>query len=67
MIVSVYQKNMLHSVKRSMSAQLGIMRIISPIDSLWDSFFQPDESLKPTDDFMQSRASQTQADRERFE
>ena len=41
---------------------LGKERIIAPLQSSWDSFFMGD--LQATDDFMTTRATQTQAERE---
>lgn len=43
----------------------GNERIITPIAETWDSFFNADVTV--SDDFMQTRASQTQQDREAFE
>ena len=40
----------------------GKERIIAPLQSSWDSFFMGD--LHATDDFMTTRATQTQAERE---
>ena len=40
----------------------GKERIIAPLESSWDSFFMGD--LQATDDFMNNRATQTQAERE---
>jgi antitoxin VapB len=42
----------------------GIERIISPAGRTWDSFFLDSESV--SDDFMNTRADQLQADREPF-
>lgn len=42
----------------------GKDRVLSPVDSTWDSFFYSDERV--SDDFMEERASQDQADREAF-
>jgi antitoxin VapB len=42
----------------------GIERIISPAGRTWDSFFLDSESM--SDDFMNIRADQLQADRESF-
>lgn len=42
----------------------GKERILSPIESSWDSFFLSEE--KVTDDFMVERATQDQPDRESF-
>lgn len=43
---------------------MGKDRVLSPIDSTWDSFFLSEESV--SDDFMEERASQEQAERESF-
>ena len=43
---------------------VGKDRILSPIDSSWDSFFLSKERV--TDDFMKERASQEQSEREEF-
>lgn len=43
----------------------GNERIITPIAETWDSFFKVEATV--SDDFMQTRASQTQQDREAFE
>jgi antitoxin VapB len=43
----------------------GNERIITPIAETWDSFFKAE--VTASDDFMQTRASQTQQDREAFE
>ena len=37
---------------------------ISPVDSAWDSFFFSEERV--SDDFLEERASQEQAEREAF-
>ncbi len=42
----------------------GQDRILSPADKTWDSFFLAEE--KVTEDFMNERASQEQAEREAF-
>lgn len=55
------------SVKKVNVRAVGQMRIISPINETWDSFFQADPLLKPSDDFMLERASQTQAERDKLE
>lgn len=41
---------------------VGKDRVLSPVDSTWDSFFTSEESV--TDDFMEDRGSQTQSERE---
>ena len=43
---------------------VGKERVLSPIDSSWDSFFLSEERV--SDDFMNVRASQKQSDREDF-
>lgn len=43
---------------------VGKDRILSPVDSTWDSFFLSDERV--SDDFMEDRASQEQSEREAF-
>lgn len=43
---------------------VGKDRILSPVDSTWDSFFLSEEQV--SDDFMTERASQEQAEREEF-
>jgi len=43
---------------------VGKDRVLSPVDSTWDSFFLSDERV--SDDFMEKRASQEQAEREDF-
>ena len=43
---------------------VGKDRILSPVDHIWDSFFLSEERV--TDDFLEERASQTQAEREAF-
>lgn len=49
-------------VKRVVVRVSGHDRILSPINSVWDSFFLADE--KTPDDFMVERASQEQPKRE---
>ena len=51
-------------VKKVIVRVKGKERILSPIDSSWDSFFLSEDCV--TDDFMQERASQEQAERESF-
>ena len=51
-------------VKRVTVRVVGQDRVLSPVDSSWDSFFCSDESV--TDDFMEERASQKQSERESF-
>ncbi len=43
---------------------VGSDRILSPIESTWDSFFLSEE--KTSDDFLEQRASQEQPPRESF-
>ena len=43
---------------------VGKDRVLSPVDSAWDSFFLSGEGV--TDDFMEERAFQEQCDREMF-
>ena len=52
------------NVKKVAVRVVGKDRIISPIESSWDSFFLSDEDV--TDDFMAERASQDQSEREAF-
>jgi antitoxin VapB len=52
------------NVKRVDVRVRGIERIISPAGRTWDSFFLDSESA--SDDFMDARADQVQADRESF-
>ncbi|MDP2071798.1 type II toxin-antitoxin system VapB family antitoxin [Methylotenera sp.] len=49
-------------VKRVDVRALGNERIISPVGQSWDSFFLNSASV--SDDFLETRATQTQADRE---
>jgi len=51
-------------VKRVTVRVVGQDRVLSPVDSTWDSFFLSGESV--TDDFMDERASQEQPEREGF-
>lgn len=44
---------------------LGRERVISPLDSSWDSFFAGGPTV--TDDFLSQRAGQAQTPRESFE
>jgi antitoxin VapB len=41
---------------------VGKDRVLSPVDSSWDSFFLSEEGV--SDDFLEERASQEQAERE---
>jgi antitoxin VapB len=43
---------------------VGKDRVLSPVDNTWDSFFLSGERV--SDDFMEERASQEQAEREAF-
>ncbi|MEE8058158.1 MAG: type II toxin-antitoxin system VapB family antitoxin [Pseudomonadales bacterium] len=51
-------------VKQVTVRVVGKDRVLSPVDSSWDSFFLSKEHV--SDDFMVERASQAQADREAF-
>jgi antitoxin VapB len=53
------------NVKRVQVRAVGNDRIISPVDSSWDSFFLG--GPKVSEDFLQERASQEQSERESFE
>ncbi|KEQ18528.1 type II toxin-antitoxin system VapB family antitoxin [Endozoicomonas numazuensis] len=44
----------------------GQDRILSPVGHTWDAFFLAEAEEGVTDDFMEERASQEQADRESF-
>jgi len=44
---------------------VGNERIISPVDSTWDSFFLSGSQV--SEDFIPERASQEQSERESFE
>ena len=50
------------TVKKVSVRVLGNERILSPIDSTWDSFFDSEEAV--SEDFMTARAGQHQSDRE---
>ena len=52
------------NVKQVSVRALGNERIIAPLAESWDSFFMG--NLKASADFMETRASQMQHDRERF-
>jgi len=52
------------SVKKVNVRVLGNERILTPIESTWDSFFLSPEGV--SDDFMTERASQEQPERETF-
>lgn len=49
-------------VKQVRVRVVGKDRVLSPVDSTWDSFFMAEEVA--TGDFMEDRASQEQSDRE---
>lgn len=51
-------------VKQVTVRVIGKDRVLSPVDSSWDSFFLSSENV--SDDFMLERASQEQSDREEF-
>jgi antitoxin VapB len=51
-------------VKQVIVRVVGKDRVLSPVDSAWDSFFLSKERV--TDDFMEQRASQEQTEREPF-
>ncbi|SFL42688.1 antitoxin VapB [Nitrosomonas aestuarii] len=51
-------------VKRVNVRVVGKDRILSPIENTWDSFFMSEQGV--TDDFMTERATQDQAEREKF-
>ena len=50
------------SVKRVSVRVVGQDRVITPVESTWDSFFA--HTPLPSDDFMQERATQHQPERE---
>ena len=52
------------NVKKVTVRVLGNERILTPVNSTWDSFFLSGDSV--TDDFMNERASQDQSERESF-
>ena len=56
-------------VKKVEVRVIGADRVISPADSVWDSFFfgENSEQLRATDDFIVERASQLQDTRESFD
>ena len=43
---------------------VGKDRVLSPVESTWDSFFEAEQSV--TDDFMEERSTQHQDEREEF-
>lgn len=51
-------------VKQVTVRVVGKDRVLSPVDSSWDSFFLSEERV--SDDFMEERASQEQSEREAF-
>jgi antitoxin VapB len=51
-------------VKKVTVRVLGKDRVLSPVESTWDSFFLSDQCV--SDDFMTQRASQEQQPREDF-
>ena len=53
------------SVRKVEVRVLGLERVIAPASQAWDSFFaEGADALRPTADFMRSRASQKQRARE---
>jgi len=52
------------TIKKVTVRVVGQDRILSPVNRSWDSFFQSTD--KVSDDFMEHRASQEQAEREAF-
>lgn len=52
------------NVKKVHVRVVGTDRVLSPVEKTWDTFFQDQEGV--TDDFMNERASQEQAERESF-
>lgn len=52
------------NVKRVDVRARGCERIIAPMGATWDSFFL--DAQKPADDFLETRASQEQPEREAF-
>jgi len=50
------------TVKKVEVRTVGTGRVLTPVESSWDSFFISEETV--TDDFMAERASQSQSDRE---
>lgn len=51
-------------VKQVFVRVVGKDRILSPLDSAWDSFFCSSDGV--SDDFMEERASQDETERESF-
>ena len=54
----------IYEVKQVNVRVVGKDRVLSPVDSAWDSFFFSEERV--SDDFLEERASQEQAEREAF-
>lgn len=52
------------NIKRVRVRVLGKDRILSPQENTWDSFFLSDDGV--SDDFMETRPSQEQSERESF-
>ena len=52
------------NVKQVTVRIVGNDRVLSPVDSTWDSFFMSESSV--TNDFLTERASQEQPEREAF-
>lgn len=52
------------NVKKVRVRVVGKDRILSPQENTWDSFFLSEDSV--SDDFMETRPSQEQAERESF-
>ena len=52
-------------VKRVNVRVVGMDRVLSPVDNIWDSFFLSDNHV--SDDFMIERACQNQSARESFD
>ena len=50
------------SVKKVQVRVVGKERILTPVDAAWDGFFLGEQTV--TDDFMTTRASQAQSERE---
>lgn len=53
------------SVKKVQVRVVGKDRILTPVESAWDSFFLGDTTV--TDDFLSERAEQIQAEREELD
>lgn len=53
------------SVRQVRVRVVGVDRVISPVEQVWDSFFNPPPgAVLASDDFMAERATQEQAPRE---